>query len=146
MATLKLKIFHVVFLIVTILIVSGCATMEQFSKKYEGYTVVSRESRPVTQDVPVWILSCVRPNGAVRCEVESVGSYPDAGVNSCTISCDVKHGDSWSKRQTGTKKETYYQPILRLKSPTGQMVEEKVTASIFNEVREGQVFSTTKSK
>lgn len=144
MAILKLRIFHVVFLIVTVLIVSGCATMEQFSKKYAGYTVVDKERRPVTLDVPVWILSCVRPNGAVRCQVESVGMYPDAGVNDCSISCDVKGGDRWDKRQTGTQKETSFEYILKLKSPDGQVVEEKVTASIFSEVRDGQVFPTIK--
>ena len=146
MSTLKLRIFPAMCLIVAVSIVLSCATMEQFSKKYAGYTVVGKEKKEATRDVPVWILSCVMPNGAVRCEVESAGSYPSAGVNSCSMSCDGKRGDRWSKRQTGTKKDTYYKYLLRLKSPSGEVIDDEVTANIFDEVREGQVFPTTKAK
>lgn len=144
MFILKSRIFHAMFLIVTVAIASGCA-MEQFTKKYADHTVVSKETKKATRDVPVWILSCVQPNGAVKCSVKSVGSFPDAGVNSCTLSCDGKRGDSWSNRQIGTENETYLKYILRLRSPAGTVVEDEVTSYIFDQVREGQVFPT-KSK
>ena len=140
-----LRIIYAMSLIATVLIILGCAT-EQFTRRYGGYTVVGKERKEGVQDVPVWILSCVRPNGAVRCQVKATGSYPDAGVNECTISCDVKHGDRWIKTQIGTQKETYFDYVLRLKSPSGEVVEDKVTSYIFNQVSEGQTIPKTESK
>lgn len=145
MFILKSRIFHAMFLSVTVLLVSGCVTMESLQKKYDGYTVVGKERKETTQEVPVWILSCVQPNGAVKCKVKSVGSYPSAGVNDCSLSCDGKKGDGWSKDQIGTEKQTNFKYILRLRSPAGTVVEDQITPSIFDQVREGQVFST-KSK
>lgn len=145
MFILKSRIFHAMFLGVTVLIVSGCITMEGLQKKYDGYTVVSKERKETTEEVPTWILSCVQPNGAVKCEVQAVGSYPSPGVNACARSCNGKEGDRWGKTQTGTQKQTNFKYILQLRSPAGKVVEEQITPSIFDQVSEGQVFST-KSK
>jgi hypothetical protein len=147
MYTLKIRSFHAIFLIVTALIVLSCTTLQ---KKYAGYTVVSKSINKATRIVPVWISSCVRQNGEVRCQVKWEGNHYDADpgaafiINSCTVSCDHKHGDKWIKEQIGTTNETYFEYILRLKSPTGEVVEDKVPEFFFNEVREGQVFPTTK--
>ncbi len=146
MSSLESRTYYAILLIVPILIASGCATTEQFTKKYPGYTVIAKERKESTQDVPVWIMSCVTPNGAVRCQVRATGSYPNPGVNSCTVSCDHKHGDRWNKQQIGTTKEAYFVYIVRLQSPVGEEVEDKVTSRIFNEIREGQVFPMAASK
>jgi|GEM_PF-3354358 len=149
MSILRLRIFLAVLLTITALIFSGCVTMESLQKKYPGYTVVGKERRESIQDVPVWLFSCISPNGTVKCRVESVAAcadcYPNPGVNQCTINCNTSKGDRWDKRQIGTKKTSLYQPLLKLKSPTGQVVEEKVSASIYNEVKEGQVFQANLS-
>lgn len=144
MQFLKLKKFHVLFFIIVVFfIVSGCITTESLKKKYAGYTVVRKDRTEVKEDVPVWIMSCVRPNGLVRCEVEAVGSYPSAGVNLCTLNCNEKGGDSWIKRQTGTQKQTTFKYIVKFKSPAGEVVEEKVNKNFFDEVQKGQVIRKT---
>ncbi len=124
------------FVLVMLFAVSGCITTQ-----YAGYTVVRKQTRDTTQDVPVWLHSCVRPDGIVKCQVRSEGSYPNPGVNECTISCNLKRGDRWDKRQVGTVQQNVRKYTLTLRSPTGEMVDQDVTANFFNQMREGQVIS-----
>lgn len=121
------------FVLLGMFMLSGC-----ISSRYAGYTVTGKQQKSEIDNVPVWKFYCVMPNGNVRCEVESVGHYANAGVNSCTISCN--NNDTWQKRQVGTRTQTISKYLLSLKSPTGEVVEENVTNKLFNEVYDGYVF------
>lgn len=119
---------------------AGCATMDQLREQYPGYTVVEKEQRTVTKSVPVWTFACVTPYGNTKCKVRAVGRYPNPGVNSCSINCgtDREPPDKWIKRQIGTTQRNDYKYYLKLRAPSGEVVEEEVVSPIFNEVYEGQ--------
>lgn len=140
MMTSKSGILSAMFLAAMASLVSGCGTVGAFAKKYDGDTVVRKEVKSSTIDLPVWLSSCVTPAGTVRCQIKSVAVSPMHGVDACTIACQNENlgdkNDKWDERQTGTEKADVSVFTLELKSPANEVVTEEVNRAVYDAIQE----------
>lgn len=129
-------------IIVPIMLLSiGCATTDQLYKQYPGYTVIDKETKTRTKEVPVFLVYCVSPNGTGICQVNAKGQYaqPDP-FSGCAILCAKEKGKWMKGPQVGTEEELKYRYFLKLRSPSGEEIEHEVGSKIFREIETGQVF------